>query len=675
MLVIAFVAAVNIHAGSLPAGQLAIASAGAISKPAANIGYPRSATWDEKNKGLVSTLSRGNLVDAIGVTAGWDSVRATRGFSSGKWYWEITVTTIGKSGGVIGVGTAATSLSNNFCGADANSWGYQSTGVGLHGGAPTDNGAAGYGRGDVIGVALDMDNGTLIFYKNGVSQGQFASGLRGTFYPIVSGTQNAVFTANFGARAFAHGAPAVFESAGPAAHVSLSRIFTKHMILQRDSDAPIWGTADPDGIVTVSVAGRTSTAKVDSSRNWRVVLHQLPAGGPYKMTIRGRKDLVIDDVLVGDVYIASGQSNMTYSILSDPTNSKAAARMHDAALREFWPFWSPMPTPQFDFIINSLWITATQPASYAPEGQAKKAALWCAICYYFGAQLRKEEGVPIGIIDAGVGGVVGQTLISAEAVAKHPILQKAAEAYMNPERAAGHEVWHWTPGIAFNTQINPMVGYGIKGVLWYQGEGNAGPADLDGKDYEELLATLIADWRTRWGKELPFYIVQLPGYGISEDPNVVSRIAFVREGQMHAISSIPKTGLVITVDLNNPGGDTHPVDKLEVGLRIARLVLHGQTGPIYSGSTTSKGGITVRFSHTESGLSAKAGSLRCFAIAGRDKKFVRANAQIEGDTVRITNPRISNPVSARYAWADYPRGCNLYNSLGLPASPFRTDTW
>jgi sialate O-acetylesterase len=461
--------------------------------------------------------------------------------------------------------------------------------------------------------------------------------------------------------------------AQPATNIAVPQIFAERAVLQRDAEAPVWGTADPGGIVTVSIAGRSATAEVDARRNWRAVLRALPAGGPYTLRIAGANAIEVPNVLVGDVYIASGQSNMSYAMTSDPVNAAEAARMNDAGLRQFWPFWFPAATPQPDFHVNSLWLGADEPELFVPAGGAKKAAYWCAICYYFGTQLRKEQGVPIGIIAAAVGATSGQTWLSLEALSRHPVLLAQAQDRVAEQRQLGHETWPWEPGVAFNAMINPIVGYGVKGVLWYQGELKTGPG---GEEYGELLTALIADWRARWGQELPFYIVQLPGFGIpSNDPNAISRLAFVREGQMRTAVALPKAALAITIDLDNPSGDLHPVDKVDVGLRLARLVLHGQTGPIYSGSSVARDGVEVRFAHADGGLVATGGPLQCFAIAGAGKRFEWASAQIRGDTVVVSSPAVPNPVAVRYAWGDNPRGCNLHNGNALPASPFRTDAW
>ena len=457
-----------------------------------------------------------------------------------------------------------------------------------------------------------------------------------------------------------------------ATHVAVPELFGDHAVLQRDAEVPVWGTADPrSGSIIVSIAGRTATAKVDAQGRWRALLSHLPVGGPYIMMITGRNTIAIMDVLVGDVYVASGQSNMAYAMLNDSTNRAEAARANDSSLREFVGYAVLQSTPQYDFHSPSSWVIANDP----PINR-----YWSAVSYYFGKQLRKELGIPVGIISATVGATIGQAWMSADAVNKNPDLVLAGYgagerlAILRRHPSSAGLPLTYSPSYAFNAMVNPMLGYGVKGVLWYQGEGNA--SSNFAESYKELLPALIADWRSHWGTQLPFYVVQLPGIGPqSNDPNAYSGLAFVRDAQLQTALTVPNTGLAIALDLGDAAGDLHPPDKADVGMRLAQLVLHNLTGPLYAGYSIAGSSIRIRFTHTDGGLIVKGQRLSRFAIAGADKHFVWANAVIDGDAVIVSSSQVPNPVAVRYAWADDPSGANLYSDAGLPASPFRTDDW
>lgn len=456
-----------------------------------------------------------------------------------------------------------------------------------------------------------------------------------------------------------------------ATHVALPLVFSDHMVLQRNTAAPVWGTADPSsGSVTVSIAGKNATASVDASGNWRAVLSALPVGGPYTLMVSGADTLTVNDVLVGDVYLTSGQSNMTYAMLNDATNSAAAAAANDPNLRLFGVYANPVSTPQTDVHDHSTWAAATPAAVH----------FWSAVSYYYGEELRQKTGVPIGILESAVGETTGECWASAQAVDAHPDILASAQWQMNWAQSGGHPAINYTPGACFNGMINPLVGYGIAGALWYQGEGNTWPQGHE-KQYGALLTLLAQDWRSRWGSAFPFYVVQLPNYSAtSTDPNAWSGEAGVREGQLQASSMLSNSGLAVAIDLGD--GQVHPPDKADVAHRLALLTEHDlyhdgnvDQGPTLEGYSVNGSSIVLRFTHADGGLVARGGSLNQFAIAGADKSFVWASATIVGDTVFVSSPSVAVPVAVRYAWSDNPSSANLYNGTGLPASPFRTDTW
>ena len=236
-----------------------------------------------------------------------------------------------------------------------------------------------------------------------------------------------------------------------------------------------------------------------------------------------------------------------------------------------------------------------------------------------------------------------------------------------------------TPGALFNAMINPLIPYAVKGCLWYQGESNAG----DAGHYQGLLTNLIADWRGRWGEgRFPFEVEQLANYGDAPGRPGDSGVAGIREAQLRVAQTVPATGLAVAIDLGNLDGNIHPADKWDVGRRLSLVALSNaygkplvHSGPIYAGMSVQNGTICLKFRHTDGGLVARGGPLQRFAIAGDNKRFVWADAKINGDTVVVSSPQVPQPAAVRYAWADNPQGCNLYNGAGLPASPFRTDDW
>lgn len=450
-----------------------------------------------------------------------------------------------------------------------------------------------------------------------------------------------------------------------ATNVALSQLFTQDAVFQRGTMIPVWGTADPNsGSVLVSLAGQSAVAPVDGQGHWRAYLPALPAGGPFILTVTGRDEQTTTspDIMVGDVYVASGQSNMSYSMLDDPQNRTEAARANDPGLREFAGYASAALTPQYDFHDHSGWVTATDIVD--------KTNNWYAAGYYFGKVLRSRLHIPIGIVEAAVPATSGEEWISSSAFRANPVLAPDAA----PTFDAANDGYGY-PAATFNTMISPLAGYAARGILWYQGEGNSSPPGR-GEHYGILLKVLIDDWRARWGWQIPFYLVQLHGMGPeTPDPNTYSGLAFVREGQLEDALTMPGVSITSAIDLGDPAGDVHPPDKADVGYRLARLVLYGETGPLYAGSSVVGSAIRIRFSHTTDGLRARGRGLSGFAIAGADKNFVWARAVIVGDVVVVSSDRVKSPVAARYAWSDDPIGANLYNGLGLPASPFRTDNW
>ncbi len=498
---------------------------------------------------------------------------------------------------------------------------------------------------------------------------------------------------------------ALLVSAGQlSATVKPNALFSDHMVLQNGMAVPVWGTAAPGEKVSVAVAGQQAAATAGADGRWQAKLSNLKSGGPLELTITGDKTpepLVIKDVLVGEVWVGSGQSNMEFTV------SKAKAAFAGLLNEEQEIAAANFPQIRM-FTVKGL-------KTYEPQTDVTGQWLVCspatvpgfsAVGYLFARDLQKELNVPVGIITSAAGASCAEAWISREAMMA-PKLKwmldslDASVAYfrqkpqgpaanapirptpINKPRPAGPvtslrdpvQDQHF-PTVLFNGMINPIIPYAIKGAIWYQGESIIG--GTPGLNlYGEVQKALITDWRKRWGEgNFPFYIVQLPGQqNISNNPRI-------REEQL-AVLSLPNTGVAVTIDIGE-AKNVHPHNKEPLGDRLTLLALanaYGRkiesSGPMYSSMKVVKNAIRVSFTHVGGGLVAKGGTLKGFQIAGADQKFVEAEAKLDGDSILVSSPQVASPVAVRYAWTDYPEGlgCNLYNAASLPASPFRTDKW
>jgi sialate O-acetylesterase len=490
-----------------------------------------------------------------------------------------------------------------------------------------------------------------------------------------------------------------------SAAVKPSDLFSDHMVLQSGMSVPIWGTADAAEKVTVTLNGQTKSAVADASGKWMVKLLKLKSGGPFEMTIQGsagEAPLVVQDVLVGEVWLASGQSNMqfpvskahaSYAGMLDEDKEIAAANFPQ--LRMFTAKASTAYTPQTD--VPGVWQVCTP----AVVGD------WSAVGYLFGRNLNMALKQPVGILLSAFGASTAESWIPREALVADPLLKPMVEkldarynyfkqnpgandanappepmmlnarlprpgAPPAPLRDPSHN--QHQPTVNFNAMINPLVPYAIRGAIWYQGESiGGGPQGL--MNYGHVMETLVATWRKLWGEgNFPFFEVQLPALkNVSNNP-------LVRE-QQAKILALPNTGMAVTIDIGDPA-NVHPKNKEPLGYRLEVLALakaYGDksmefSGPVYVSSKVEGSAIRVKFSHAK-GLMAKDPPLHWFQIAGADQKFVDADAKIEGDSAVVSSPQVPSPVAVRYAWDNYPSTANLYNASGLPAAPFRTDSW
>ncbi len=497
----------------------------------------------------------------------------------------------------------------------------------------------------------------------------------------------------------------IFAGASPlAANVKPNALFSDHMVLQSGMAVPVWGSAAPGEKISVAVAGQQATAVAAADGTWMARLGRLTAAGPVELTITGDQTpapLVIKDVLVGEVWLGSGQSNMEFTV------SKAKASFAGLINEEQEIAAADYPR------IRMFTVKGTK--SYEPRTEVTGEWLVCspatvpgfsAVGYLFARDLQKELNVPVGIVVAAVGASCAEAWISREAmgdpklkwmldsldasvayyrrtpqgpVADAPIrptpINKPRPATA-PTRLSDPVGDQHFPTVAFNGMINPIIPYAIRGALWYQGESIIG--GTPGLNlYGEVQKALIADWRRRWSQgDFPFYLVQLPGQqNISNNPRI-------REEQM-AVLALPNTAMAVTIDLGE-AKNVHPHDKAPLGDRLTRIALanvYGRqleySGPMYQATQAAPNALRVSFTHLGGGLVAKSGPLKGFQVAGADGKFVEAEARIKGDTILVSSPQVAAPVAVRYAWDNFPEGlgCNLYNAAGLPAAPFRSDRW
>jgi sialate O-acetylesterase len=438
--------------------------------------------------------------------------------------------------------------------------------------------------------------------------------------------------------------------------LKLPALIGDHMILQRDVKIPVWGWAMPGEKVAVSFKGKTLSNITAENGKWSVKLPAATAGGPYEMTISGKdKTFSIKDILIGDVFLCSGQSNMEYGIDKD-LYAKDILASANPKIRQFKVNRQAADTLRNDILLHTGWIIA----SPATLGR------FSAVAYFFAASLFEKYKIPIGVINSSYGSSLAEAWISREGLADFQDFLKQPKL---PSEQSN-------PTMLFNAMLSPLTNYNIKGVLWYQGEFNANRA----YQYRKLLPALINDWRRQFGKkDLPFIIVQLPNYNKIQPQLKGSAIAELREAQAMA-AVLPNVDFISTIDING-NGDLHPKEKKPIGNRAAlmaqKLIYHENIqalGPRYAALKIEGNKAIIGFTR-QSGQIKPVDSVNNFIIAGADGKFFPARATLVKNTVVVSNPNVSTPVAVRYCWTDNPPEVNLYNLEGLPASPFRTDDW
>lgn len=451
------------------------------------------------------------------------------------------------------------------------------------------------------------------------------------------------------------------------ADVRLPKIFGNGMVLQRNQPIAVWGWADPSESVTVSLNGQRKTVNATADGTWRLQLSAEQAGGPYTFTVKGKNTLTCSDVLIGDVWVCSGQSNMAWVVKNTDNAEQEIAAANYPEIRHVTIPRLVSTSPQSDIADDVSWKSAS-PSTVGD---------FTAVGYYYARELHRELGVPIGLINTSWGGTMVETWTSREAFEKDREFKGMITQSVAPIADSVKGKPNAYPTLLFNAMVNPLIPYTITGAIWYQGETNAGRA----YQYRKAFPLLIKDWRQRWGLgNFPFYFVQLASYKAAGGTSATgSTWAELREAQTLTLK-LPHTGMAVTTDIGNTD-DIHPRNKQDVGRRLALVALHDTygkdveySGPTYDKFSAKGDQATVTFKHADE-LVAKGNELLGFELAGQDRQFKPAKATINGNSVVLQSDGITKPVAVRYAWADDPGTANLFNGAGLPAVPFRTDDW
>jgi sialate O-acetylesterase len=506
------------------------------------------------------------------------------------------------------------------------------------------------------------------------------------------------------------GIAAIFAARVAAADtdLSLAPTFGDHAVLQRDKPVPVWGTAGASDSITVTFRGQTAKTSVGPDGRWKLSIGPFGASGDGSdMVIAGRSTVTLHDVVVGEVWLCSGQSNMEFTVDDGGFTYRVDNAQAEIASANY-PLIRQLKVKQT--------VAASPATTVATEGwvpaSPSTVGKFTAVGYFFARDIHRALGVPVGIIDSPWGGTPIESWMSdaarnstslaasvdanwkkmqsewpPERVARYPA-EKAAWEKAEQEATAKHTKnplpWPqppatddspYRPGGLFNAMIAPLQPGAIRGILWYQGETNAGRPG----EYAELFAAMIRSWREGFGQgDVPFYFVQLANYG--SEYEVVNRDwARLREAQA-AVLDLPNTGMAVTVDIGD-AQNIHPRNKQEVGRRLALIaetrlyaIAPEVSGPVFASATPEGRTIRVRFAHPGGELQARGGAVRSLEVAGADKVFYPAAGTIEGDSLLASSPDVKEPVAVRYAWTDAPTA-NLYSDDGLPVVPFRSDNW
>jgi len=477
------------------------------------------------------------------------------------------------------------------------------------------------------------------------------------------------------------------------ADVKLPNIFTEHMVLQQGQNNKVWGLAEPSEAVTVTIGSQSHQATAAADGQWQVSLDALPVGGPLTLTVKGKNEIQFKDVLVGEVWICSGQSNMQWAVnnSTDSDLEKAAAKYPNIRMINFPQVGSQNPIWSHD---DRKWQVCT------PENIPG----WSAVGYFFARQLNQTLDVPIGMINNAWGSSACEAWINRDVIAKNAEFQPLLDRWVLMEKTfddlskksnltedekkqlaglQGQMGGNHRPANIYNGVLKSHLGYGIRGAIWYQGESNASRS----YQYRTLFPLMIQNWRDEWGQgDFPFYWVQLADFMAEKPEPAESSWAELREAQTMTMQKLKNTGEAVIIDIGE-GKDIHPKNKVDVGRRLARWALAADykvpgiayRSPLYKSMEPQGEKIVLTFENVAANANGwrpfDVNEPRGFAIAGEDKKFAWASAKILPDgKIEVWSDAVKAPVAVRYGWADNPV-VNMFSAEGLPLTPFRTDDW
>lgn len=443
------------------------------------------------------------------------------------------------------------------------------------------------------------------------------------------------------------------------AKIILPSVFADNMVLQQNSNVAIWGWSDPGETVKIVTGWNekdTIKVKANNSSKWTTTIKTIGAGGPYSIRILGSSRVELKNVMLGEVWICSGQSNMEWSVNHKIQNGEEeAAKANHPNIRIFHVQKIGAEYPQEN--CNANWTVCS------PETMRSTSA----VGYFFARELQQKLNVPVGIIVSAWGGTPAEVWIEKSRIESNPALNahKYSEKY---------EWWPGTPGTLYNSMIAPFVPYEIAGAIWYQGESNCGNYQI----YSQLMKTLIENWRTDFRKDFPFYLVQIAPYTYGDK----GTSEYLREQQELITKTVPNTGMVVVSDLVDNVKDIHPRNKVDVGKRLANYALAetykqnvgAYKSPAYKSMQVEKDKVRLSFSNVITGLKSTGKTPTQFLIAGDNHKFVPATAIIEGSTIVLSSKLVKSPVAARFCFDDTSIP-DVFSNEGLPLAPFRTDKW
>lgn len=442
------------------------------------------------------------------------------------------------------------------------------------------------------------------------------------------------------------------------ANIRLPSVMASHMVLQQQSRVPIWGWSEPGEKVYIHTSwnNEVDSTEATGDARWKIFVNTPAAGGPFTITLRGWNTIVLENILIGEVWICSGQSNMEWG--SNQNLKQIMDELPHSANNNIRLFHVPKTTSQ-------------HPQDDAPGSwkvcSPESLKGFSAVGYFFGKKLQLDLNTPIGLINASWGGTPAEVWTPPAIVDNDAALKHAAGLLK------ASKWWPKDAGVAYNAMISPFTEFPIAGAIWYQGESNTGTAAT----YQQLFTSMIGGWRKAWQKDLPFYYVQIAPYAYGD--NHIG--ALLQEQQTRSLST-PNTGMVVITDLVDNVNDIHPQNKLDVALRLANWALSetykknvgAYRSPLLKNMESGKGKAVLYFDHAPNGFMTKGGKATEFYIAGDDRVFMPADVKLEKDRIIVSNKQVKNPVAVRFGFSNTAMS-NLFSKEGLPVTPFRTDNW